>query len=202
MTTTDRLRDCVDTGDMTVWESLQSNHSARAILMVSVLMLGGAWTWLGRVPNHNGTGTADIAPLPGLLAPDLTLPTLAGETVSLSDLRGKAVVINFWATWCLPCRTEMPALERTWTAFRNEGLVILAVNLQESPERVAAFTQELGLTLPVLLDRDGLAFSKYQVQLYPTTFFVGRDGVIQDVVFGGPMAETLIASKAAQLLEG
>ncbi len=170
--------------------------------MVSVLILGGTWTWWGRVPNEAvGLGAVSAAPRPGFVAPDFTLETLDGEAITLSDLRGKGVVINFWAGWCLPCRTEMPALERTWNALGDDGLVILAVNLQESPNRVGAFVEQFGLTFPILLDRDGSVFEQYQVQLYPTTFFINREGVIQDVIFGGPMAETLIASKAAELLE-
>jgi peroxiredoxin len=185
-----------------MWQRLLDNRSAWGILMTCVLVLGGAWTWLGRVSNGgSGLEERNVVPRPGFSAPGFTLETLDGETVTLADFRGKVVVVNFWATWCLPCRTEMPALERAWNALQDNGLVILAVNLQESPGHVSAFVKELGLTFPVLLDRNGAAFDQYQVQLYPTTFFIGRDGIIQEVVFGGPMAETLIVSKATELLE-
>jgi peroxiredoxin len=187
---------------MTAWQRLLDNQRAWTTLMVSVLILGGTWTWWGRVPTDGvGLGAVGAAPRPGLIAPDFTLETLDGETITLSDLRGKGVVVNFWATWCLPCRTEMPALERTWNSLGNDGLVILAVNRQESPDRVGAFAEEFGLTFPILLDRDGSVFGRYNVQLYPTTFFIGRDGIIREVIFGGPMAETLIASEAAEVLE-
>ena len=94
----------------------------------------------------------------------------------------------------------MPALQRVWETYQNEGLVILAVNLQESSEQVASFAQELNLSFPILLDSSGRVFQDYNVQLYPTTFFVDGDGVIQEVVYGGPMAETLIASQVSELL--
>jgi peroxiredoxin len=185
-----------------MWTRLLNNRPAWTVLMASVLILGGIWTWLGRVPATAGEGVEPgTAPRPDFVAPDLTLATLNGDTITLSDLRGKGIVLNFWATWCLPCRTEMPALEQTWQSLQDDGLVILAVNLQEDPALVSGFVNEFGLTFPVLLDRDGAVFSRYQVQLYPTTFFIDRDGVVQDVVFGGPMAETLIASKAIELLE-
>jgi peroxiredoxin len=170
--------------------------------VIALVILGGAWTWAGRVPSGSkGDETATIAPRPGFLAPEFTLTSLDGGSVSLADLRGKGVVLNFWATWCLPCRVEMPALQRTWLDWEDQGLVVVAVNLQESPGRVAEYVGELGLTFPVLIDTDGAVFQQYRVQLYPTTFFVAPNGVVRDVVYGGPMAETLIASKAAELLE-
>ena len=170
--------------------------------MVILLLAGGAWTWLGRVPATRGPVDANgIAPRPGFLAPEFALTGLDGASLSLADLQGRAVVLNFWATWCLPCRVEMPALERTWRDWQDRGLVVVAVNLQERPADVAAYVQDLGLTFPVLIDASGSVFQQYRVQLYPTTFFIAPDGRIEDVVFGGPMAETLIASKAAELLE-
>jgi peroxiredoxin len=169
--------------------------------MIAVLMLGGAWTWMGRVTSEADNALNTAAPRPGFAAPDFALPSLEGTSLSLADLQGKGIVLNFWATWCLPCRVEMPALEQTWLDWQDRDLVVVAVNLQENPGRVADYVRDLGLTFPVLLDGDGSVFQRYQVQLYPTTFFVGPDGVIRDVVFGGPMAESLIASKAAELLE-
>ncbi len=177
------------------------NRQVWTVLMVSVLLLGSVWTWQGRVVEGNAEKPIGTAPRPNMYAPNFTLGALNETNVSLDDYRGHGVIVNFWATWCLPCRTEMPALERTWATFKDQGLVILAVNLQESPEQVAEFADEFGLTFPILLDRDGSVFGLYNVQLYPTTFFIGRDGIIRDLIFGGPMAETLIASKAAELLE-
>jgi peroxiredoxin len=187
---------------MTLWQRLLAHRLAWNSLIVAVVVLGGLWTWTGRVPRGDESASPNrVAPRPGFIAPEIGLTTIDSTPLSPVDLEGKAVVLNFWATWCLPCRAEMPALERTWLEYQERGLVVVAVNLRENPGRVADFVGEVGLTFPVLIDGDGSVFQRYRVQLYPTTFFIGRDGVIRDVVYGGPMAETLIASKVAQLLE-
>ncbi len=188
----------------TVWRRLLENRSAWTGLMVAVLILGAGWTWLGRVPGAakmTNDDAVELGPRVDLRAPDFTLAALEGDPITLADLQGKALVLNFWATWCQPCRTEMPALERVWNDYREQDLIILAVSLQESSQRVSAFIQEIGLTLPVLLDDTGQVFQSYQVQLYPTTFFIDREGIIRDLIYGGPMAETAIASKVVELLE-
>lgn len=184
-----------------MWQRLLDDRRLWTALMVAVLFLGGAWTWQGRQPDAEGGLSVGSAPQVGFTAPDFTLETLKGGTETLSELRGQVVVINLWATWCPPCRAEMPALERVWNEYRDDGLVILAVNEQEASSRVGAFVEELGLTFPVLLDRDGGVGARYRLRAYPTTLFVGRDGVISDVVLGGPMSEALIASKVSGLLE-
>jgi peroxiredoxin len=95
----------------------------------------------------------------------------------------------------------MPALEQVWSDYRDQGLVILAVDQREPLATVDAFAQELGLTFPILLDRDGAVGARYQLRAYPTTFFIGRDGVIRDLILGGPMSEALIASTVVEMLE-
>ena len=167
--------------------------------MAVVFVLGGVWTWWGRVPE--GASRTGVAPQSGFRAPDFALDTLEGRRVRLSDLRGQVVLVNLWATWCGPCRAEMPALERVWQAYRDQGLVVLAVNQREAPERVQDFVAELGLTFSVLLDRNGSVGTSYRMRALPTTFFVGRDGAIRDSVVGGPLAEAFIASKVLAMLE-
>ena len=169
--------------------------------MAAVLLVGLVLIWFGRVPPKSSVHTGvTVAPRAGAVAPSFELTNLEGTPVSLEALRGRPVVINFWATWCLPCRSEMPALQRVWENYQDDGLVILAINLQESSEQVASFAQELNLSFPILLDHNGRLFQTYNVQLYPTTFFVAGNGIIQEVVYGGPMAETLIASQVSELL--
>ena len=185
-----------------MWQRLLDSKHLWTALMVGVLLLGGAWTWWGRVPFAGRNVSAGAVPQIGFTAPDFTLETLDGGTVTLSELRGQVVVINLWATWCPPCRAEMPALERVWNQYRDDGLTVLAVNQQERASRVRAFVEELGLTFPVLLDRNGTVGARYRLRALPTTFFIGRDGVIRDVVLGGPMSEALIASKVSGLLPG
>jgi peroxiredoxin len=136
------------------------------------------------------------------MAPDFTLELLGGGQVTLSDLRGKVVLVNLWATWCPPCREEMPAIEKVYRSYRGLGLEVLAVNTtnQDQETDVIAFVNDLGLTFPIPLDRPGLVSTAYQLRGLPTTFFVDRRGVIRSVVVGGPMSETLIQTKVEELL--
>ncbi len=171
-------------------------------LMALLLVAGLAWIALSRVPGEEITTRHDRPPQPqrGFPAPDLSLETLEGETIALSDLRGQVVIINFWATWCPPCRAEMPALQKVYEQYRDQGLTILAVNQQESNQRVADFTGQFGLTFPILMDRDGRVFARYRVTALPTTFFVDREGIIREVTIGGPMSEPFIESQVTALL--
>ena len=143
------------------------------------------------------------SPREGFLAPNFTLDTLDGNKVTLSDLRGKIVVVNIWATWCLPCRAETPALEKSYEQYKDSGVVILGVDStnQDSLSDVTSFVQEFKLTYPILLDRDGRVGYLYQIKGLPSTFFINRRGVIRTVVVGGPMSETFIRSKIEALLK-
>jgi thiol-disulfide isomerase/thioredoxin len=111
--------------------------------------------------------------------PPLVLRTPAGETVDLATLKGRVVLVNFWATWCAPCVEEMPALERLRERLGPRGLEVLAVNQGESPARVRAFTERTGLALPVLLDREKEAGKAWRVRALPTTFVVDARGRIR-----------------------
>ncbi len=126
----------------------------------------------------------EVGPEEGKLAPDFLLPTLKGE-VRLSDLRGKALLVNFWATWCGPCRKEMPQLVAAYERYRQEGLEIVAVNLQEPEDRVRRFMEEFGARFTVALDKTGAVVREYQLLGIPTTFFIDRQGVIRSI-FRGP----------------
>jgi peroxiredoxin len=139
-------------------------------------------------------------PEKGFVAPDFTLETYDGETVRLAQLRGQVVLINFWATWCPPCREEMPAIQEAYDEHRERGLVVLAANLMENDAQVGDFMAEMELTFPILMDRRGTVSERYRVQSLPTTYFVDRSGVIQDIVIGGPMPRSLIEGKVTDLL--
>lgn len=115
----------------------------------------------------------------GQPAPDFTATTLDGATLRLSDLRGHPVALNFWATWCGPCRLEMPELEAAQARYRDSGLVILAVNAGESAEDIQAYVEELGLTLTVILDLQGAILDLYEVRALPTTVWVDGEGIIR-----------------------
>jgi peroxiredoxin len=117
-------------------------------------------------------------PMVGSPAPDFDLETLSGEHVRLSDMRGKPVLINFWATWCVPCRTEMPFIQTRYEQA-NGKLAVLAVNYDEPKIDVQQFADELGLTFDVLLDPGAKTQDLYRVHGYPTTYIVDADGIIK-----------------------
>ena len=112
-------------------------------------------------------------------APALNLPGADGRARTLSDWRGKTVVVNFWATWCEPCRDEMPSLERLRGRLGGKGFDVVAVNVGESPERVARFTREVPVTFPILYDGDGATARRWKVRGYPTSYVIGPDGRIR-----------------------
>ncbi len=111
-------------------------------------------------------------------APELKLAGVDGRPVDLADLRGKLVFLNFWATWCVPCRREMPAMERLHRAYRERGLAVAAVNYKESKREVQPFVEELGLTFVVPLDPKGTVTRSFGVRALPVTYLVDRDGKI------------------------
>jgi peroxiredoxin len=175
----------------------------RRALYVFILVSALAWVFVSA--DRAGTSTAGEIPAPreGFLAPDFTLQTLEGETVTLSELQGQAVLVNLWATWCPPCRAEMPAMQKMYEQYKEQGFVILAVNMtyQDTPSAITPFTQEYGLTFPILLDETGAVGNKYELRSLPSSFFIDQNGTIQEVVIGGPMAEALLRTRIESLLQ-
>ena len=120
-----------------------------------------------------------------VLAPDFAAPDLHGQAVSLSSLRGKVVVVNVWATWCPPCRQEMPSMERLAAHFRGRDFALLAVSEDEDgKEKVEEFARELGLSFPVLLDPERQVGERFGVWGYPETFVIDRGGYVVERVIG------------------
>ena len=175
----------------------------RRILYFLILLLGLAWIWVSA--DRTGTSTAGQIPAPqqGFLAPDFELKTPTGETVRLSDLRGQAVLVNLWATWCPPCRAEMQAIETVYNEYKEQGFVVLAVNMtyQDNQLDIMPFVTDQGLTFPVLLDETGDMAASYQLNSLPSSYFIGRDGIINEVVIGGPMAEALLRTRVEDILK-
>ena len=136
---------------------------------------------------------------PGQLAFDFSLDDVSGQRIQLSDLRGHPVVINFWATWCPPCRQELPALQSAYQRFRDQGVILLGVDLKENVETIQNFTAQFGLTYPLLLDRDGAVSERYQVRGIPTTVIVDADGVVS-ARHVGPLTEDKFAEYVSPLL--
>ncbi len=131
---------------------------------------------------------ADISPKQGAFAPDFLLEQLTGGELRLSELRGQAVVLNFWATWCAPCRKEMPQFVQAYDRYKDQGLVIVGVNMQEGKGIVQPFVDDFGITFPIAIDRDGDVADRYHLLGLPTTFFIDREGVVRGV-FTGPLQE-------------
>ncbi|MFQ5682484.1 MAG: peroxiredoxin family protein [Candidatus Binatia bacterium] len=149
-------------------------------LFVLVLCLGMAQAWSseaqGRVINYKKL-VPNLEPMRGSApTPDFTLPSMAGKKLSLKDFRGKLVFLNFWASWCVPCRAEMPAMERLYQEFKGKGFVILAVNVKDIRKHALSFIRELKLTYPVVFDPDGQVGLLYGAWGLPATYLIGREG--------------------------
>jgi peroxiredoxin len=157
------------------------------------LISGGILVFFGFVvllmhpsPNNN-IGPVRI----GQTMPDLTLNDLSGKQVKLSNYAGKPVLINAWATWCPPCRAEMPDLNEFYQAHQAEGFTVLAINAGEDSTTVSSFINEKGFTFPVLLDPDTVTLSNMGIDSFPTSILVGRDGVIKTIHIGMLTPESL-----------
>lgn len=131
----------------------------------------------------------DVSPKEGSLAPDFILERLEGGDLRLSDLRGQAVVLNFWATWCVSCRKEIPQLVAAYDRYRDQGLEIVAVDLQESKAIVRSYAQDFGMDFPIVIDKDGRVAKAYRLLGVPTTFFIDREGVVRSVFMGPLLGE-------------
>jgi peroxiredoxin len=137
--------------------------------------------------NANQGRQATVGLEKGNLAPDFELGSIDGKATKLSSLRGKKVILNFWATWCPPCRLEMPEMEKFYTENKNEGLEIIAVNLtkaEKSRADVPPFIKADAITFPVLMDENGDAAQLYEISSIPASFIIDTQGVIQDKIVG------------------
>lgn len=136
----------------------------------------------------------------GQPAPDFTLQNLDGESISLSDFKGKPVLLNFWATWCGPCRAEMPFLQEIYEEWSERELMLLAVNIGESSAKVKDFMEKLNLSFPVLLDSRSAIAKMYNITAIPTTYFIDKDGVIQTRIIGAFSSKAQIESELGKII--
>lgn len=136
------------------------------VLAPALLFVGLLWFALMRSGSQATVGDT---------APEFELPTLSGDTLSSADLKGHPVVINFWASWCLPCREEAPLLERTWRQYRDEGVIFLGVNIKDAESDAKAFVEEFDITYPVVRDLDQELTRSFGVRGLPETFFVDHE---------------------------
>ena len=124
--------------------------------------------------------------VPGkIIAPDFELSDTEGGTHRLSDYRGKTVIINFWTTWCPPCREEIPSMNRAWQELKHEDVVVLAINMGEDEDTIFIFTADYPADFPLLLDSDGEVIARWPVKGLPTTYVVAPDGTIAYRAIGG-----------------
>ncbi len=177
-------------------------QTQRRIIYIIILALGFTWTFLSADKTRDSTAQTP-APQKGFHAPDFELETLTGETIKLSDLRGQAVLVNLWATWCPPCRAEMKSIETVYNEYKDQGFTVLAVNMtyQDDPLEIMPFAKGQGLTFPILLDTTSEMANAYQLKSLPSSYFINRDGTINEVVIGGPMAEALLRTRIEDILK-
>ncbi|MBI3978225.1 MAG: redoxin domain-containing protein [Chloroflexi bacterium] len=160
-------------------------------LVVAVAILAGGCTSL-QLPGLSAAASelpaatpgAGSAPKVGARAPDFSLKTPDGKLVTLSDFRGKPVFINFWATWCPPCRAEMPDIEAVYQEHRDHGLIVLGIDVQEDPVIVQRFLRERSFSWTFLVDESGEVGMLYRLTALPTSYFVDPEGVIRSIQTG------------------
>jgi len=188
-------------------QMLVMSRSRWNMLLAATLLVGSLFIAATRVRPEATVALA--SPRPAVVttpapqenhpAPDFTLLDLAGVPVRLSDLRGQVVLVNVWATWCPPCRAEMPMIQAAYAQYRTQGFTVLAVNLREDAPTVARYMEQNRLTFPALLDRDGAVGDHYQARVLPSSFFIDKAGVVR-AVYRGPMARSVITGTVEQLL--
>lgn len=149
------------------------------------------------IPTNTPTPIPVLPPVEGLrvgnIAPDFTLGSNRASRVSLRDLRGKIVILNFWASWCPPCRHEVPALQAIHNEYGPQGVVVLAVNEGEKLPNVERFAYDNGISFAVWLDEDGWAGNIYRVHSIPTTYFIDEEGIIRAIQIGSMSREQIVA---------
>ena len=140
-----------------------------------------ALAWLAAA---GAAGSAELKPAGGVPAPALALKTLDGATHDLARYRGKVVLVNFWATWCEPCRDEMPSIQRLRERFADQPFAVLAVNVDEPASRVQAFVEKTKVDLTVVLDPGKSVTKAWNARILPASYLIGRDGRVRYSVVG------------------
>ncbi len=187
-------------------------------LALLALIVGGLWYWQSRgdsasnspygpVPLPAAKNATDRKPAPqaGRAGPDFVLERVGGGTLRFSDLQGRPVLLNFWASWCPDCRLEMPAIVAAYERHRAEGLVVLGINLQEADSRIARFADDYGMTFPLVIDRDGDVGQAWRIggafEGLPSSYFIDATGVVR-AVFNQPLTKDSIEQALVDILPG
>ncbi len=150
-------------------------------MVVTVMLVFGF-----QMARRNSAVVANAGPsMKGVTAPDFTLESVDGKSVRLSDFRGKGVLLNFWATWCQPCKIEMPWFAELQKQYGPQGLQIVGVAMDDaSPKEIGDFAKDLGVNYPILVGKEAVGDAYGGVQFLPATFYIGRDGKVVEKVFG------------------
>jgi peroxiredoxin len=164
---------------------IQAGSRHRSIILIILILTAlGTYGYIQWQKSSNGAQRQEL-PSSGRPAPDFELPSLTGKAVRLTDFRGKVVFLNIWATWCGPCREEMPSMEKLYQALKDDNFEILAVSIDsKGADVVAPFAQKYNLTFPILLDQKGSTGSLYGTTGVPETFIIDQRGVIVSKVIG------------------
>ncbi len=187
-----------------------------APLAVLALIVGGLWYWQNRGSGsgHDPYGTVALpaeknptgqspAPRIGRAEPDFLLEQPGGGTLRLSDLQGHPVLLNFWASWCAPCRAEAPLLVDAYAKYQSQGLIIVGVDLQEADSKVLKFANAFGITYSIAVDRDGEVAGVWRIggplKGLPSSYFIDSTGVVQDS-YPGQLTRDLLDKKLAKIL--
>ena len=183
-------------------------HGFLKLGVAIAVLVGAIWVMEGgragevssdRTVVNMAGGAGGVTPRIGEPPPVFSLEMVDGQTLSLAELRGRPVVVNFWATWCPPCRGEMPDLENLARDYREAGLVVVGINLEEDRPTVRRYADTLGLSFRLVLDRDGQVANAYNLTALPTTYFVDREGNVRDLNIGA-LTEKGLRSKVAKVL--
>ncbi|MGH7215884.1 MAG: peroxiredoxin family protein [Nitrospiraceae bacterium] len=172
---------------------MKSRRSNTVFMVIALLVA------LAGLPAFDVWSMGSRVPTVGMQAEDFQLADLDGKTQSLSQYRGKIVLVNFWATWCKPCTTEMPAMQTMYDKLRDKGFVVLAVNELEDDAKVREHIKQYGHTFPVLMDRDNKVANQFGVFGLPVSVFVDQEGRVQEYIKGGLLTEQKIEETVARI---
>lgn len=187
------------------WAKVRLGRLAGGLLMLvllGLLVASGCTSAAADITREPGPPPPDKLPPAaevGRLAPDFILTDLEGNTVALSDFRGKVVFINFWATWCPPCRAEMPEIEAIHQEYKGQGVVVIGVDLMETEDEVLQLVQRGGFSWTFVIDTTGEVGRSYGVTAIPTSFFLDKDGVIRAISIGA-MTKRQMESRLAEAM--
>jgi len=169
--------------------SIYSKTMLGLLALSLTLVVSGGLVW----------GMGSRVPAVGVQVEDFRLTDLDGKSQSLSQYRGKVVLVNFWATWCKPCTTEMPAMQATYDKLRDKGFVVLAINELEDDAKVRQHIKQYGHTFPVLMDRDNKVANQFGVFGLPVSVFIDEKGIVQEYIKGGLLTEQKIIDVTARI---